>query len=203
MKELFAQGGNVMWILLVIVVFELIVIIERLFVYIKASRSAKKFFVEFKSHLVQGNIDEAVEICEATPGPVPSIMRAGLLKYQQTDGDMEEVEKAIDSTGETELAFLERGLTFLQTGFTISPMIGFLGTVVGMIHAFEAIAMAGSVEATVVASGISEALITTASGLAVAIPLSLAYNYFTSKVNSIILSIEESTREFIDILKTQ
>ena len=91
----------------------------------------------------------------------------------------------------------------MQTGFTIAPMIGFLGTVVGMIHAFDAIAMAGSVEATVVASGISEALITTASGLAVAIPISLAYNYFTSKVNSIVLSIEESTREFIDILKSQ
>ncbi|HMA68469.1 MAG TPA: MotA/TolQ/ExbB proton channel family protein [Candidatus Mcinerneyibacterium sp.] len=192
-----------MWMLLIVVIFELIVIIERLIVYIKASRSAKKFFVEFKSHLVQGNVDEAVEICEATPGPVPSIMRAGLLKYQQTDGDMDEVEKAIDQTSETELSFLEKGLTFLQTGFTISPMIGFLGTVVGMIHAFDAIAMAGSVEATVVASGISEALITTASGLAVAIPISLAYNYFTSKVNSIILSIEESTREFIDILKSQ
>ena len=203
MRELFARGGPVMWLILIVVVFELIVIIERLFVYIKASRSAKKFFVEFKSHLVQGNMDEAIEICEATPGPVPSIMRAGLMKYQQTDGDMDEVEKAIESTSETELAFLDRGLTFLQTGFTISPMIGFLGTVVGMIHAFDAIAMAGSVEATVVASGISEALITTASGLAVAIPMSLAYNYFTSKVNSIILSIEESTREFIDILKSQ
>jgi len=203
MREFFARGGPVMWMLLIVVIFELIVIIERLIVYIKASRSAKKFFVEFKSHLVQGNVDEAVEICEATPGPVPSIMRAGLLKYQQTDGDMDEVEKAIDQTSETELSFLEKGLTFLQTGFTISPMIGFLGTVVGMIHAFDAIAMAGSVEATVVASGISEALITTASGLAVAIPISLAYNYFTSKVNSIILSIEESTREFIDILKSQ
>lgn len=203
MREFFARGGPVMWMLLIVVIFELIVIIERLIVYIKASRSAKKFFVEFKSHLVQGNVDEAVEICEATPGPVPSIMRAGLLKYQQTDGNMDEVEKAIDQTSETELSFLEKGLTFLQTGFTISPMIGFLGTVVGMIHAFDAIAMAGSVEATVVASGISEALITTASGLAVAIPISLAYNYFTSKVNSIILSIEESTREFIDILKSQ
>src|SRR6056297_30785 len=203
MREFFARGGPVMWMLLIVVIFELIVIIERLIVYIKASRSAKKFFVEFKSHLVQGNVDEAVEICEATPGPVPSIMRAGLLKYQQTDGDMDEVEKAIDQTSETELSFLEKGLTFLQTGFTISPMIGFLGTVVGMIHAFDAIAMAGSVEATVVASGISEALITTASGLAVAIPMSLAYNYFTSKVNSIILSIEESTREFINILKSQ
>jgi len=203
MREFFARGGPVMWMLLIVVIFELIVIIERLIVYIKASRSAKKFFVEFKSHLVQGNVDEAVEICEATPGPVPSIMRAGLLKYQQTDGNMDEVEKAIDQTSETELSFLEKGLTFLQTGFTIAPMIGFLGTVVGMIHAFDAIAMAGSVEATVVASGISEALITTASGLAVAIPISLAYNYFTSKVNSIILSIEESTREFIDILKSQ
>jgi len=203
MREFFARGGPVMWMLLIVVIFELIVIIERLIVYIKASRSAKKFFVEFKSHLVQGNVDEAVEICEATPGPVPSIMRAGLLKYQQTDGNMDEVEKAIDQTSETELSFLEKGLTFLQTGFTISPMIGFLGTVVGMIHAFDAIAMAGSVEATVVASGISEALITTASGLAVAIPISLAYNYFTSKVNSIVLSIEESTREFIDILKSQ
>lgn len=203
MRELFARGGPVMWILLIVVVFELIVMIERLFVYIKAARSAKKFVVEFKSHLVQGNMDEAVEICEATPGPVPSIMRAGLMKYQQTDGDMDEVEKAIEQTGETELAFLDRGLTFIQTGFTVSPMIGFLGTVVGMIHAFDAIAMAGSVEATVVASGISEALITTASGLAVAIPMSLAYNYFTSKQSSIILNIEESTREFINILKSQ
>jgi len=130
-------------------------------------------------------------------------MRAGLLKFQQTSGDMAEVEKSIESTANTELAFLEKNLTFLVTGFTVAPMIGFLGTVLGMIHAFDAIAMAGSVEATVVASGISEALITTATGLAIAIPVNLFYNYFTAKVSGIILSVEESTREFIEILKTQ
>ncbi len=203
MMEIFARGGATMYIIALITLFSLLVIIERFIVYTKATNSAKKFLVEFKSHLVQGNVDEAIEVCEVTPGPVPSIMRAGLLKFQQSNGDMNEVEKAIEAVANTELAFLEKNLTFLVTGFTIAPMTGFLGTVIGMIHAFDAIAMAGSVEATVVASGISEALITTASGLVVAIPINLCYNYFTSKVSSIVLSVEESTREFIEILKTQ
>jgi biopolymer transport protein ExbB len=203
MMELFVRGGSVMYLLALVAILSLVVIIERFIVYAKATRSAKKFLVEFKSHLVQGNVDEAIEVCEVTPGPVPSIMRAGLLKFQQTSGDMNEVEKSIESTANTELAFLEKNLTFLVTGFTVAPMIGFLGTVLGMIHAFDAIAMAGSVEATVVASGISEALITTATGLTIAIPVNLFYNYFTAKVSGIILSVEESTREFLEILKTQ
>ena len=203
MMDLIGKGGWTMYLLALVALVATIFIIERLIVYTKATLSAKKFLVDFKAYLVQGDLDAAIEACEATPGPVPAIMRAGLLKYQQTNGDMIEVEKAIESVGTTELAFLEKNLIFLVTAFTIGPMIGFLGTVTGMIHAFDAIAAAGTVEATVVASGISEALITTASGLTIAIPVKLFYDYFTAKVTSIVLNVEESTREFIELLKTQ
>ncbi len=203
LMELWAKGGDVMWLLLLSAIAGVVIIVERMIVYTKVSMGAKKFLVDFKSHLVQGNVDEAIEICEATPGPVPSLMRAGLMKYQQTKGDMNEVEKAIEATAVTELAFLEKNMTMLVTVFTVAPMLGFLGTVTGMISAFDAIAMAGTVEPTIVASGISEALITTAAGLLIGIPVNMFYNYFSQRIASIIVSIEESTRDFLEILKSQ
>jgi len=201
--DLWAKGGDVMWLLAFCAIAGVVIIVERFVVYTKVTMGAKKFLVDFKSHLVQGNVDEAIEICEATPGPVPSLMRAGLMKYQQTKGDISEVEKAIETTAVTELAFLEKNLTFLVTLFTVAPMFGFLGTVTGMIGAFDAIAMAGTVEPTIVAAGISEALITTAAGLVIGIPINIFFNFFTQRVSAISVNIEESVRDFLEILKSQ
>jgi biopolymer transport protein ExbB len=118
----------------------------------------------------------------------------------RVDRGLEQVEKAIENAGTIEMSFLERGLVWLATVANVAPMLGFLGTVSGMISAFAAIAEAGDVNATIVASGISEALITTASGLAIAIPIQAAHNYFVSRVDRLVIDMEESANDLIDYL---
>jgi biopolymer transport protein ExbB len=118
----------------------------------------------------------------------------------RVDRGLEHVEKAIENAGTIEMSFLEKGLVWLATVANIAPMLGFLGTVSGMISAFASIAAAGDVNATIVASGISEALITTASGLAIAIPVQAAHNYFVSRIDRLIIDMEESANDLIDYL---
>src|SRR5690606_27564411 len=117
------------------------------------------------------------------------ILIAGLNRLRE-GRDMEEVEKGMDSTGKIELGFLERGMVLMATVATVAPLLGFLGTVWGMIEAFAAIEAAGQVEATLVASGIKIALITTAAGLTIAIPVNMAYNYFVTRIDQLILDMD-------------
>ena len=132
-----------------------------------------------------------------TRGPVATVLHAGLLRL---DRGIEHVEKSIEESGAIEMAFLERGLVWLSTVANLAPLVGFLGTVSGMIRAFNDIAAAGDVDPSVVAGGISEALITTASGLVVAIPVQAAYNFFLSKIDKIIIDLQESSNQFVDDL---
>ena len=125
------------------------------------------------------------------------MLHAGLLRL---DRGIEHVEKSIEESGAIEMAFLERGLVWLSTVANLAPLVGFLGTVSGMIRAFNDIAAAGDVDPSVVAGGISEALITTASGLVVAIPVQAAYNFFLSKIDKIIIDLQESSNQFVDDL---
>jgi len=113
---------------------------------------------------------------------------------------VEHVEKAIEGAATIEMAFLERGMVWLATVANIAPLLGFLGTVSGMIKAFEAIALAGDIEPSLVASGISEALITTAAGLAIAIPIQALHNFFVSRIDKLIIEMEESSSDLIDTL---
>jgi biopolymer transport protein ExbB len=197
MVELFNKGGPFMWPLLAALVIGIAFILERLWTLTRASINAKNFFAQVEEALRGGGPDAAAEICSNTRGPVASVLHAGLLRAQR---GLAHVEKAIETSGSIEMAFLERGMVWLATIANIAPLLGFLGTVSGMIKAFEAIALAGDVEPSLVASGISEALITTAAGLAIAIPIQAFHNYFVSRIDKIVIDMEESSAAFVDTL---
>ena len=197
MVDLFIKGGNFMYPLLVMLFFGIVVIIERFYTLFKAHINAKEFMVELQDALKQDGPEGAAELCANTRGPVATVLHAGLLRL---DRGIENVEKSIEESGAIEMAFLERGLVWLSTVANLAPLVGFLGTVSGMIRAFNDIAAAGDVDPSVVAGGISEALITTASGLVVAIPVQAAYNFFLSKIDKIIIDLQESSNQFVDDL---
>ena len=197
MLDLFYNGGPFMYPLLITLIFGMGVIFERFWALARASINTRKFLQQIKIALREEGISTAQEICASTRGPVASIFHAGLMRV---DRGLEHVEKAIENAGTIEMSFLERGLVWLATVANIAPMLGFLGTVSGMIGAFASIAAAGDVNATIVASGISEALITTATGLAIAIPVQAAHNYFVSRIDRLIIDMEESANDLIDYL---
>ena len=197
MVEYFIEGGDFMWPILALLVFGLAISLERFFSLTRASVNTRKFMEKIRNALNEGGIDSAKEVCENTRGPVASIFHAGLMR---ADKGLEHVEKAIMNAGSIEMAFLERGLVWLATVISIAPMLGFTGTVVGMIKAFRDIAAANDISPAVVASGIQIALLTTAFGLIVAIIIQLFHNYFISKVDRIVIDMEESSIEFVDVL---
>ena len=197
MLDLFYDGGPFMYPLLITLIFGMGVSFERFWALARASINTRKFLKRIKIALREEGISTAQEICASTRGPVASIFHEGLMRV---DRGLEHVEKAIENAGTIEMSFLERGLVWLATVANIAPMLGFLGTVSGMIGAFASIAAAGDVNATIVASGISEALITTATGLAIAIPVQAAHNYFVSRIDRLIIDMEESANDLIDYL---
>ena len=200
MVELFHKGGPFMWPLLFALVLGIAVVLERLWTLSRASINTKKFLAAVQAALDSGGADQAAEVCANTRGPVASIFHAGLLRM---DRGIDHVEKAIEAAGAVEMAFLEKGMVWLATVANVAPLLGFLGTVSGMIKAFQAIAEAGDVEPSIVASGISEALITTAAGLAIAIPIQVMHNLFVSRVDKIIIDMEETSTAFVDSLVEQ
>ena len=186
-----------MWPLLLMLFFGLVVAFERLYTLSKAQINAKDFFAQIQEALKQGGPEAAAEVCSNTRGPVAAVMHAGLLRI---DRGLDHVEKAMTESGAVEMAFLEKGMVWLSTVANIAPLLGFLGTVSGMIGAFESIAAAGDVEPSIVASGISEALITTAAGLVIAIPIQAFHNFFVSKIDKIIIDMQESSTLFMEEL---
>jgi biopolymer transport protein ExbB len=146
-----------------------------------------------------GRLDEAIRLSAETPGPVAAILYAGLRRVRDRRSGAD-IEKAIQTTGIIELGFLERGLVVLATISNVAPLLGFLGTVAGMISAFGAIAEAGQVEASLVAGGIKIALITTAAGLLIAIPVNVAYNFFVTRVDKLIMEMEEGTSQVLNLV---
>ena len=197
MVELFQKGGPFMWPLGLSLLLGIAISLERLWTLSRASINARQFFARVQEALREGGPDSAAEVCSNTRGPVASVLHAGLLRLER---GIEHVEKAIDQSGEVEMAFLERSMVWLSLVISIAPMLGFLGTVSGMIRAFQAIAEAGDVEPSLVAAGISEALITTASGLAIAIPIQTFYNFFISRIDKIVVDMQESSSAFVDDL---
>ena len=197
MEKLFIDGGWAMWPLLVLLVLGVAVAIERLITLSRAGIDAELFFNNFEEIFKNSGPDEAARFCSETPGPLASVIHAGLLRI---DRGVDQVEKAVENSGAVEMAFLERGMVWLSTVANLAPMIGFLGTVSGMINAFQAIKTAGDVEPSMVAGGISEALITTAAGLVVGILIQFCYNFFANRIDNIIADMTERTAGFIDIL---
>jgi biopolymer transport protein ExbB len=162
----------------------------------KASRT-KRILKEVDELMTQHRIREALDLTRDTNAPAAKILYAGLERHEEgTDRIM----KAIENQGLLEMSKLEKGLVVLATVTNIAPLLGFLGTVLGMIIAFASIQAAGEVEATAVAGGIKIALLTTAYGLMIAIPVSIGHNYFVSRIDSMVIDMEESAQKMVDVL---
>lgn len=197
MLGLIQDGGWAMYPLIVLLVLGIAIAIERFYNLTRAAIDAEAFFNDLEGALKNGGPDQAAELCASTKGPVASVIHAGLLRMHR---GIDHVEKAIDNAGAVEMSFLERGMVWLSTVANLAPMIGFLGTVSGMINAFQAIKVAGDVEPSMVAGGISEALITTAAGLVVGIIIQFCHNFFASRIDRIIADMTEQAAAFIDVL---
>ena len=197
MVEKFHEGGPFMWPILILLIFGVSISIFKFLSLTWASVNTRKFLKRIKTALSEGGIDAATEVCANTRGPIASIFHAGLLRATR---GLEHVEKAIVNAGTIEMAFLERGLIWLSTVIGVAPLLGFTGTVSGMIRAFESIAQANDISPSVVAGGISEALLTTLFGLIVAIIIQFFYNFFLSRIDHLVLDMEESSSDLVDSL---
>lgn len=174
-----------------------VVIIWKFFDIMLKAGATRKILREVDELLAQQQIREALELTRESDSPAANILHAGL---ERRDEGTDRVMKAIENQGLIELSKLERGLVVLATLTNIAPLMGFLGTVMGMIAAFQAIEFAGEVDATTVAGGIKTALYTTAAGLAIAIPISICHNYFVSRIDHLVIDMEESAQKMIDAL---
>jgi biopolymer transport protein ExbB len=197
MVDLFIKGGTMMWPILFFFILGLAISLERVWSLTRASVNTRKFLAKIQTALKEGGIEAAKEVCENTRGPVASIFHAGL---SRADHGIEQVEKAIMNAGSIEMAFLERGLIWLATVVSVAPMLGFTGTVWGMIVAFDDIAKANDISPSIVANGISIALLTTLFGLIVAIIIQFFHNLFVSRIDKLIIDMEESSVELVDSL---
>lgn len=197
LMDYYSDGGIMMHFILLLFIIGVAISIERLWTLSRASVNTRKFLSTIKKALHEGGVDAATEVCANTRGPVASIFHAGLLRV---DRGIEHVEKAIMNAGSIEMAFLEKGLVWLSTIVSIAPMLGFLGTVAGMVGAFDAIAAANDISPSIVAGGISVALLTTLFGLIVAIIIQTANNFFISRIDKLIVDMEESSVDFVDTL---
>ena len=194
--EYFRQGGMFMYPLLFFSVLAATVAIERFIVFSKAKINVSDFLTKIrKALLVNRNVKEAIKICEQSKGPVASVMKAGLLRYGHS---REDVEKTIENAALYELDRLEKRLGVLATTANVAPMLGFLGTVAGMIKSFATLAEQGLTNPAAVAVGISEALITTATGLIIAIPAQLVYNWYTTKITRFVRDIETASNMLVE-----
>ena len=194
--QLMREGGPVMWVLLAFSIVALAFIIERFIALRRAKINVNEFLAKVrKALMVNRSIREAIKVCEDYRGPVASIMKAGLLKYGQPK---EDVEKTIENAALYEMSRLEKFLVVLATIANVAPLLGFFGTVTGMIKSFDALAAAGLSNPGLVAIGIKEALFTTAGGLGVAIPTQLMYNFFMSRINKFVRDIETSANMLLE-----
>ncbi len=193
---LYRQGGPVMHALLLLSLLGLVFILERAYALWCAKINTQEFLDRVRTALLKRrNVKEATTVCEEYQGPIANIMKAGLIKFGRPQ---EEIERTIEAASAHELARLERGLGVLASVANIAPLLGFLGTVTGMINSFDALARAGLSNPGLVAKGISEALITTATGLAIAIPVLAAFNYFTTQVGKFVLEMETSANVLLE-----
>ena len=192
------KGGPLMWLILCNGLLGVYVFIERLFHFHRAQIDTEKFMSGIRNVLKKKGYIEAISICEETPGPVAAVLKAGILKH---DRGKEAIKEALENTSHYEIPRLEKNLVILSTVAQISPLIGLLGTVTGMIKAFMKIQeRAGFVNPGDLAQGIWEALITTAGGLVVAIPAFVAYNYLVHRVTNFVIDMEKSSTELVELL---
>jgi biopolymer transport protein ExbB len=193
------DGGAWMYPLLLCSLFALGVIIAKGYTLWAARRRSHEVLEQVEALARGGKLDQAIRVAAETPGPVAAILYSGLRRVRERQAGAD-IEKAVQTTGVIELGFLERGLAVLATVSNVAPLLGFLGTVAGMISAFGAIAEAGQVDAALVASGIKIALITTATGLIIAVPVNVAYNFFVTRIDKLIMEMEEGTSHVLNLV---
>lgn len=197
-KEKFIEGGaGFMGIIALCMIMGLAVAIERIIYLTLATTNSNKLLTQIEKALEEGGIEKAQEVCRNTRGPLAGIFYQGLERY---DEGMDMAEKSVIAYGSVQMGLLEKGLSWISLFISIAPMLGFLGTVIGMVQAFDSIQKAGEISPTLVAAGIKVALLTTVFGLIVALILQVLYNYCLSKIDSITNDMEESSISFMDIL---
>jgi biopolymer transport protein ExbB len=198
LKQKFIEGGpEFMATVLICLILGLAICIERIIYLNMSTTNTKKLLMRIEGALESGGVEEAKEVCRNTRGPIASIFYQGL---DRADEGVEVVEKSVMAYGSVQMGLLEKGISWISLFIALAPMLGFLGTVIGMIQAFDMIAIAKTISPDVVASGIKVALITTVSGLIVAIILQIFYNYIISKVDSIVNQMEDASISLIDII---
>ena len=197
-KQQFIDGGpEFMGIVLICLILGLAISIERIIHLNLATTNVSKLLTKVDEALNSGGVEAAKEVCRNTNGPVASIFVQGLMRMSE---GVEMVEKSIIAYGSVEMGKLEKGMVWISLFISLAPMLGFMGTVIGMIDAFDAIAAAGDVSPSLVAGGIKVALLTTVGGLIVAVILQLFYNYLVSKVDSLVNSMEDASITLVDML---
>lgn len=198
LKTKFIEGGaGFMGIILLTFILGLAIALERIIYLVLAQTNTDKLLKKIEETLNKDGVEAAKEVCRNTRGPVASIFYQGFERYNQ---GIDVVEKSVVTYGSVQMGLMERGLTWISLFIAIAPMLGFMGTVIGMIQAFDAIEQAGDISAGLVAHGIKVALLTTVFGLIVAITLQIFYNYITSKIDAIVTKMEDASVSLVDIL---
>ena len=198
LKQRFIEGGpGFMGIVLVALILGLAIAIERIIYLNMATTNTKKLVASVDEALSSGGVEAAKEVCRNTKGPVASIFYQGL---ERSDEGLDAAEKAVVGYGGVQMGLLEKNISWLSLFIALAPMLGFMGTVIGMISAFDSIAISNDISPAVVAGGIKIALLTTVFGLVVAIILQIFYNYIVSKVDSIVNNMEDASISLIDLL---
>jgi biopolymer transport protein ExbB len=195
--DYFHKGGGMMYLLLFVAILSVAIMIERIFTLFKVRGKPSDFVNRVIDIIEEDGIEEALSYCSSSSAVIAKICEAALEKAGESK---DVIEENVARRATKELAFLDRGMLWLASFATVAPLLGFLGTVTGMIRAFQAVAAAGEVEPTLVAAGISEALITTATGLLIAAPVALAHTFFSSRVNAKARDMEEAANTLIEYL---
>ncbi|MBO7545001.1 MAG: MotA/TolQ/ExbB proton channel family protein [Bacteroidales bacterium] len=198
LKTKFIEGGaGFMSLVIICLILGLALSIERILYLLFSKTNTQKLLEDVEAALKEGGIEKAKEVCRNTRGPVASIFYQGLLRADQ---GIDVVEKTIVSYGGVQMSLMENGLSWISLFIALAPSLGFLGTVIGMIQAFDAIQAAGDISPNVVAGGMKVALITTVGGLIVAMILQVFYNYILAKIDSLAIDMEDSSIRFVDTL---
>jgi biopolymer transport protein ExbB len=186
-----------MWLIAVLGLVALITFLEKLFHFHRAQINTNDFLNGIRNALKRGNVTESIALCDETPGPVPAVVKAGI---GSLDRSREEIREAMEDTAHAEIARLERRLVVVATIAQVAPLIGFLGTVLGMIQMFKVIQEAQLPSPGQLAEGVWQALYTTAGGLIVAVPSYIGYNYLVSRVQTLVLDMEKAANEILRFL---
>jgi len=198
LKDKFIDGGaGWMTPILITLILGLALVIERTIYLNLATTNTKKLLQGIEDALAKGNLEAAKELCRNTRGPVASVFYQGLDRYNET---IDDIDKAVVSYGGVQTARLETNMSWIGFFIAVAPSLGFLGTVVGMVQAFDDIERAGDISPTIVAGGMKVALITTVFGLIVAIILQVFYSYLVAKIDSLVSTMEDATISYMDII---